>query len=311
MQQYLQLKAAHADYLLFYRMGDFYELFFDDAVKAARLLDIALTKRGKHAGEDIPMCGVPVHASDNYLEKLIRCGERVAVAEQLETPEEAKKRGHKSVVRRDVVRIITPGTLTEENLLDARATHYLLAVQLTHTEAALAWLELSTGAFFTRSVGLASLAAELARLAPREILVSETHANHATLADWPLTLRPASCFESRHASRCLSECYQLATTDIFSDLSEAEHITCGALLDYIRLTQKQALPRLDKPQRLTQHAHMQIDAASLRNLEIITTLSGEKRGSLLHSIDENGHRTGRQVACPMAHRAAYELAQFA
>lgn len=149
MAQYLELKAGHKDCLLFYRMGDFYELFFDDAVEAAAALDITLTKRGKHQGDDIPMCGVPVHAADAYLERLIRKGFRVAVCEQTEDPAEAKKRGSKSVVRRDVVRLVTPGTLTEETLLDARAHNYLAALARTAAGGVLglAYADVSTGDF--------------------------------------------------------------------------------------------------------------------------------------------------------------------
>ena len=147
MAQYLALKAAHADYLLFYRMGDFYELFFADAAKAAEALDIALTKRGKHQGEDIPMCGVPVHAAESYLEKLIRKGHRVAVCEQVEDPAEAKKRGAKSVVKREVVRLVTPGTLTEDALLEARASNLLAALGRSGADFAIASADMSTGEF--------------------------------------------------------------------------------------------------------------------------------------------------------------------
>ena len=164
MAQYLEIKADHPDALLFYRMGDFYELFFDDAAAAAEALDIALTKRGKHAGEDIPMCGVPVHAAENYLLTLIRKGFRVAVCEQMESPAEAKKRGSKSVVKRGVVRLVTPGTLTEETLLDARRHNYLAALAQVRGDWALAWADISTGSFQVMPLAQARLGAELARL---------------------------------------------------------------------------------------------------------------------------------------------------
>src|ERR1700741_3738298 len=166
MAQYLAIKAAHAEYLLFYRMGDFYELFFDDAGKAAEALDIALTKRGKHAGEDIPMCGVPVHAADAYLEKLIRKGFRVAVCEQMEDPAIAKKRGAKSVVRRDVIRLVTPGTITEDSLLDARAVHVLAALARVGGQMALAWTDMSVGDFGIETVEASELGQALAGLEP-------------------------------------------------------------------------------------------------------------------------------------------------
>src|ERR1700712_3336782 len=161
MAQYLETKAAHAEYLLFYRMGDFYEMFFEDAVRAAEALDIALTKRGKHNGQDIAMCGVPVHAAEAYLEKLIRKGFRVAVCEQMEDPAEAKKRGAKSVVRREVVRLVTPGTLTEDSLLEARASNILAALGRSGADFALASADMSTGEFSVAAVGQSEIATEL------------------------------------------------------------------------------------------------------------------------------------------------------
>src|SRR5471032_639630 len=170
MAQYLETKAAHAEYLLFYRMGDFYEMFFEDAVRAAEALDIALTKRGKHLGDDIAMCGVPVHAAEAYLEKLIRKGFRVAVCEQMEDPAEAKKRGAKSVVRRAVIRLVTPGTLTEDSLLEARSSNILAALGRSGSEFALASADMSTGAFSVAALGIGDIAAEVARVSPREVL---------------------------------------------------------------------------------------------------------------------------------------------
>ncbi len=174
MQQYLSLKKEYPGCLLFYRMGDFYEMFFDDAREASRILDIALTKRGKHAGEDIPMCGVPVHSHESYLEKLISSGCRVAICEQLEDPAEAKKRGYKAIVKRDVVRIVTPGTITEDTLLDARASSYLAAVASAAGQWAVAWVDISTGEFRVELLEESEIAVTLARLQPREVLVSES-----------------------------------------------------------------------------------------------------------------------------------------
>src|SRR5580704_11335791 len=181
MAQYLEIKAAHEGYLLFYRMGDFYELFFDDAPKAAEALDIALTKRGKHAGQDIPMCGVPVHAAEQYLEKLIRKGFRVAVCEQIEDPAEAKKRGAKSVVRREVIRLVTPGTLTEDSLLEARASNVLASLGRAGSDFALACADMSAGDFKVGRVAAHDIAAELARVRPRELLVPDGLPVHETL----------------------------------------------------------------------------------------------------------------------------------
>ncbi|HZL60434.1 MAG TPA: DNA mismatch repair protein MutS, partial [Stellaceae bacterium] len=194
MAQYLELKRAHSDCLLFYRMGDFYELFFDDAVRASAALDITLTKRGRHDGEDIPMCGVPVHAAEAYLSRLIRQGFRVAVCEQMEDPAEAKKRGGKSPVKRAVTRIVTPGTITEDNLLDARRHNYLAALAEAGGDLALAWLDLSTGDFALQEVAPSGLGAALARLAPGEILVPERLLQRGDLfelfEDWKSALTP-------------------------------------------------------------------------------------------------------------------------
>src|SRR6059058_1635253 len=188
MEQYLEIKAANPGLLLFYRMGDFYELFFDDAEIASRALGIMLTKRGKHNGIDIPMCGVPVERSDDYLHRLIALGHRVAVCEQLEDPAEARKRGNKSVVRRDVVRLVTPGTLTEDTLLDARRNNYLLAVARARASTgedsrfALGWIDISTGEFRIAECERSSLAAEIARLEPGEIIVSDALYGDSELA---------------------------------------------------------------------------------------------------------------------------------
>ncbi|MEX2248402.1 MAG: DNA mismatch repair protein MutS, partial [Parvibaculum sp.] len=207
MAQYLEIKAGHPGALLFYRMGDFYELFFDDAVAASEALDIALTKRGKHRGEDIPMCGVPVHSHEAYLERLIRKGFKVAVCEQVEDPAEAKKRGAKSVVARAVTRLVTPGTLTEDTLLDARAHNYLAALARTGAEAmlGLAWVDVSTGRFEVMALPPAALAAELARLSPGELLIPEGMESEAAVAQAgaALTSPPVARFDSAAAERRL------------------------------------------------------------------------------------------------------------
>ena len=186
MEQYLEIKAANPDLLLFYRMGDFYELFFKDAEIASRALGIVLTKRGKHAGDDIPMCGVPVERAEDYLHRLIAKGHRVAVCEQTEDPAEAKKRGAKSVVKRDVVRLVTPGTLTEDNLLDARANNYLLALARLRASAGgdrmgLAWIDMSTSEFIVTECAAAELAATIARINPNEVIVADALFGDETL----------------------------------------------------------------------------------------------------------------------------------
>src|SRR5689334_10804026 len=193
MAQFLEIKAVHRDCLLFYRMGDFYELFFEDAIAAAEALGIVLTKRGKHLGADIPMCGVPIHRADEYLHRLIALGHRVAVCEQLEDPAEARKRGSKAVVRRDVVRLVTPGTLTEDTLLDARRNNYLLAVARARgsdaaSRFALGWIDISTGEFRITECDRAGLPAEIARLEPGEIVVSDAMYSDPELAPYLRTL---------------------------------------------------------------------------------------------------------------------------
>ncbi|MEQ1790015.1 MAG: DNA mismatch repair protein MutS [Rickettsiales bacterium] len=302
MQQFLAIKARHADCMLFYRMGDFYELFFDDAVKAANILDIALTKRGKHNGEDIPMCGVPVHSHEAYLEKLIRAGVRIAICEQLEEPAEAKKRGYKAIIARDVVRIVTPGTITEENLLDSRQANYL-AVVVADAQASsgsyyiISWLDISTGEFNVTSVSRQALAMELARINPRELLIPETMTTTIELQDFKSIFapQPDSLFDARRAERLLKETYNLATLDSFGEFSSTELSACGALLDYVKLTQKSKLPRLDVPHRENIGEHMLIDAASQRNLELMVTLAGKRKGSLFSVIDKTITSAGARL----------------
>ena len=235
MAQYLEIKAAHPDYLLFYRMGDFYELFFDDAAKAAAALDIALTKRGKHLGEDIPMCGVPVHAAEAYLEKLIRKGFRVAVCEQMEAPSLAKKRG--GPVRREVIRLVTPGTLTEESLLEARAPSVLAALGRSGGMLAMASADISTGDFAVEPVTAADLAQVLARLSPREVLAPDALLTDAAIAPVlkelgsRLSPRPGATFDSDGGERILKNLYGVATLDGIGAFSRAEMSAAGALVE--------------------------------------------------------------------------------
>jgi DNA mismatch repair protein MutS len=289
MAQYLDIKSGHPDALLFYRMGDFYEMFFDDAVEAAAALDIALTKRGKHLGEDIPMCGVPVHAAEGYLLTLIRKGFRVAVCEQLEDPAEAKKRGSKSVVRRDVVRLVTPGTLTEESLLDARRHNYLAAWVEVRDEASLAWADVSTGDFHVMACPRVALGPHLARLTPREVLVSP--AAEADIrpviedSGGALTSLARSAFDSTSAEKRLCALFGVGSLDGFGRFSRADLAALGAIVEYLDLTQKGKLPLLHPPMREARDRVMQIDAATRRNLELVRGLSGGRDGSLLSVID--------------------------
>ena len=310
MAQYLALKAAHEDCLLFYRMGDFYEMFFEDAVKAAEALDITLTKRGQHRGEDIPMCGVPVHAADAYLSRLIRLGFKVAIGEQVEDPAEAKKRGAKAVVKREVVRVVTPGTITEDELLDARAHNYLAALAEAGGALGLAWLDVSTGDFLAQPVAAPALGAVLARVRPGELLLAdrllERPALFETLADWNAALSPlpAARFDSGNARRRLEAIFGVKALDAFGDFGRAELAAAGALLEYVELTQRGRLPRLAAPRRLRDGAVMEIDAATRRNLELAEALSGGRKGSLLETLDRTVTGAGArllaaQLAAPL------------
>jgi len=301
MAQYLALKAAHADYLLFYRMGDFYELFFADAAKAAEALDIALTKRGKHLGEYIPMCGVPVHAAESYLEKLIRKGFRVAVCEQVEDPSEAKKRGAKSVVKREVVRLVTPGTLTEDALLEARASNLLAALGRSGADFAIASADMSTGEFSVAAVGPNEIATELARLSPRELLIPDALLAQEEFAalfkaqGLALSPLPGSRFDSANGERALKSHYDMLSLDGLGAFSRAELSAAGALIAYLELTQKGAKVALQRIARVSPSHFMGIDAATRRNLELTQTLSGQRSGSLLAGMDRTVTASGARL----------------
>ncbi len=294
MAQYLGIKdKVGPNALLFYRMGDFYELFFDDAVKAAEALDIALTKRGKHEGKDIAMCGVPVHASETYLQRLIKKGFRVAVCEQIESPQEAKKRGYKAVVRREVVRLVTPGTLTEDTLLDARGRNIILALSKTLSgDMAIAWADISDGMFFVSAVSPQRLPSELSALSAREIILPETlyqapdFMQGLPLAGAALTPQPSTKFDPRAAERRLTDRYGVESLEGFGDFSKAELSAAGALVDYLELTQAGSPVQLSPPKRKTASGYMAIDPATRLSLEIDRTQRGSKAGSLLSVLDK-------------------------
>jgi len=317
MAQFLSIKEGHPDAVLFYRMGDFYEMFFEDAEKAAQALDITLTKRGKHNGVDIPMCGVPVHSHEQYLSRLIRKGFRVAVCEQTEDPAEAKKRGAKSVVRREVVRVVTPGTITEDSLLDARANNYLACIAEAQGALGLAWIDVSTGQFFAQASAPEQLGAQLARLKPGELLHPDSLMNRDAyryvLDDWrdALTPQPAARFDSTNGAKRLETLFGVKTLEAFGGFSRAEIAAAGALLDYIELTQKGKLPRLSPPVRIASGGVMEIDAATRRNLELSETLTGTRKGSLLAVIDRTVTGAGARMlagrlAAPLTDVAAIE-----
>jgi DNA mismatch repair protein MutS len=305
MEQYIEIKTANPDCLLFYRMGDFYELFFDDAEIASRALGIMLTKRGKHLGRDIPMCGVPVERADEYLHRLIALGHRVAVCEQLEDPAEARKRGAKSVVRRDVVRLVTPGTLTEDSLLDAKSNNYLLALARARIAAgedqfSLAWIDISTGEFRVRECERSVLAAEIARIQPGEIIVSDALYADAEWAPYLRTLPavtplPRDVFDGATAERRLAAFFGVATTAAFGTFSRLQATAAAAAITYVERTQVGKRPPLSPPVAERAGATLAIDQATRSNLELLRTLSGERSGSLLTAIDRTITAAGARL----------------
>src|SRR6185503_19212620 len=305
MAQYRRLKGEAGDALLFYRMGDFFELFFDDARVAAACLDIALTKRGADAGEPIPMCGVPVHAAESYLARLIRAGHRVAIAEQTESPAAARKaRGSKALVDRAIIRLVTPGTLTEETLLESSAANWLAAVGRAGDEWAIAAADISTGRFELVSCGPGELAAELARLSP-----AETIADSVVLG--VRTSGGKGGFDSIAGERALKTRFGLATLDGLGAPSRAELAAAGGLLAYLGATQKGAGILLDPPRRISRAAHMAIDAATRDSLELTRSISGSVDGSLLGEIDRCQTAAGRRLLCediaaPLTDRSAID-----
>ncbi|MBB3764634.1 DNA mismatch repair protein MutS [Sphingomicrobium lutaoense] len=303
MAQYRALKKEAGDALLFYRMGDFFELFFEDARVAAACLDIALTRRGKEKGEEVPMCGVPVHAAENYLARLIRAGHRVAIAEQVETPAEAKKRGgSKALVERAIIRMVTPGTLTEENLLESRAANWLAAIGRAGEEWAIAAADISTGRFELVACGPGDLAAELARLDPAEVIAKEKVPGMDAVPT-------GEGFDSVAGEKALKLRFGVRTLDGFGAPGRAELCAAGGLLAYLGATQKGADTFLAPPRRIERSAHMAIDPATRESLEITSSQSGGLKGSLLECVDRCVTAGGRRMlaqdlSAPLTDRAA-------
>jgi DNA mismatch repair protein MutS len=295
MEQYIEIKANNPGSLLFYRMGDFYELFFEDAIDASRALGITLTKRGQHMGQDIPMCGVPVHAADDYLQKLISLGFRVAVCEQVEDPAEAKKRGGKSVVRRDVVRLVTPGTITEEKLLSPSESNYLMALTRirggAEPQLALAWIDISTGVFRLAETEVSRLLADILRIDPRELILPDTMFHDPELKPVFDILgrtavpQPAVLFDSASAEGRITRYFGVSTLDGFGTFSRAELAAAAAAIAYVEKTQLAERPPLGLPERESGASTLFIDPATRANLELVRTLSGDRNGSLLKAID--------------------------
>ncbi|WP_237219644.1 DNA mismatch repair protein MutS [Sphingomonas arenae] len=305
MEQYHRLKAEAGDALLFYRMGDFFELFFEDAKAAAACLDIALTKRGESGGEPVPMCGVPVHSAESYLARLIRAGHRVAIAEQTESPAEARRaRGSKALVERAIVRLVTPGTLTEETLLDSGAANWLAAIARAGDDWGIAAADISTGRFELVACGPGDLQAELARLSPAEIIAEGQVPGVRCVAG-------KGGFDSLSGERALKSRFAVQTLDGFGELSRAELAAAGGLLAYLHATQKDATAFLAAPRRIARLQHMAIDAATRASLEITRTVDGQVAGSLLAEVDRCTTAAGRRLlaadlSAPLLDKAAIE-----
>lgn len=289
MEQYFELKEAHPDCLLFFRMGDFYELFFQDAERAAQILGIALTKRGKMDDQDIPMCGVPADTSETYVARLVHQGLRVAVCEQMETPSKASK----GPLKRDVVRIVTPGTLTEDTLIPAKRNTYLVAVCPQNTQIGLAAVDLSTGAFWVEQVEGEGLERTLYAWEPREVLAPQSWA--ARLSSWHVTPVPDERVHLMQPDPTLHETWSVKSLEGFGAFSDPQKRAMAMAIDYIRLTQKNRLPSLMPPRLRTQNDFLEIDPSTARNLELTQTASGTPEGSLLWAIDRTVTAAGGRM----------------
>ncbi|MBL0848679.1 MAG: DNA mismatch repair protein MutS [Candidatus Liberibacter ctenarytainae] len=308
IRQYIEIKSINPDSLLFYRMGDFYELFFDDALEASRILGITLTKRGK----DVPMCGVPAHTADNYIQKLIKLGHRVSICEQTESPVEAKKRGKKSLVRRNVVRLVTPGTVTEDHFLSPKDSNYLMAIARIRTEWAISWIDISTGIFKISTSNHIRLLSDIMRIDPREVIFSETellHPEHKSLFSILSNLavpQPCVFFDSAVAESRIVDYYGIKTMDTFGSFSRAEKTAAAAVISYIKKTQQSEKPTIGKPERENIESTLFIESAARTNLELLHTLSGSREGSLLKTIDytitgSGGRLFVERISSPLTH----------
>ena len=307
MVQYAEIKNKYKDYLVFYRMGDFYELFFEDAITASAALDIALTKRGKTQSQNIPMCGVPFHAYENYLTRLVRQGYKVAICEQMETPEEARKRGRNEVVRRDVVRLVTAGTLTEDDMLDARRNNFLLAVAYSSAQLGFAWVDISTGAFYTEAIPCleealkTNLPGFLNRLDASEIIIADSLLQYSNLYDVlrdfrkKLSVLPYARFNATNAQKRIEDFYKVSAIEALGNFTKQEITAAGILLEYIENTQKGKIPFLKRPLKYNNVPYMEIDSAAQRNLELVIGINGDKKACLLGVIDKTITGSGARL----------------
>ena len=295
MKQYVGIKKQYMDYLIFYRIGDFYELFFDDALIASKALDIALTKHSKDS--NIPMCGVPFHAYESYMSRLIHQGYKVAICEQMEDPKEAKARGAKSVVKRDIVRLVTSGTVTEEVLLNAKENNYLLCLSMQKNSLGASWLDISTGEFFSQEYIFIEnrlpfeINSVLAKLNPSEILLSDSFLERPDL--FPIfnrirdkiTVLPKARFNVKSSVKVIKDFFGVQSLDAFGKFSDTEITAAGILLDYADMTQRGKMPRISPPQKIMEGDFMEIDGATRQNLDLLCGSFGRRQDSLLAIID--------------------------
>lgn len=310
MQQYLQIKSEYPGYLLFYRLGDFYELFYEDAIIASKILDIVLTKRA----EDIPMCGVPYHAAEGYVEKIIAEGLKIAICEQLETPEEAKKRGYKAVVKRDVVKIITPGTILDANMLDGVSSNFLCAIHVEEESYVLAFADITTQDFYIKTTDLGQVNSELIKFAPKEILISDelyrNYRKNNILEEYHKLFTPlnASKFKTNYAIGKLKQFFHLEKIDVFKGFKDLHLISSGVIVDYLLVTQKANLPKLQLPRNLDEVSFMQLDLATRRSLELERSNSGSKDGSLFATINTCKTACGTRLLADIMRMPSFNIA---
>ena len=315
MAQFLDVKSQYQDFLLFYRMGDFYEMFFHDAEIVSGLLGIVLTKRGQMNGIDIPMCGVPVHAVDSYLEKLILLGHRVAVCEQAETPESFKKRGGKGPLPRAVVRVVTAGTLNEDSILAPDRNNFLLAIGNASGNLAVAWADMSTGTFHTQDINEETILSTIERLNPAEILYPEgQEIIFQKIKEISCIFAlPKDSFDSNNPLDVFQGFFPNSVNLNKFAYSRAQLSAIYGILNYLSQTQISQRPFLRQPILMENNRILEIDPATRRSLEITRTLSGEKHGCLLNNIDKTKTAVGARllasrIASPLAVASAFNAA---
>ena len=311
MEQYMEIKKNHSDSLLFFRMGDFYELFFEDAYLASDILNITLTKRGKLDGKDIPMCGVPHHSSEKYMELLIKKGINIAICEQTETPDQAKKRGYKAIVNREVVRIITPGTILEDNLIGVKTNNFLLSVNDVRGDTSISWVDISTGKVSTLSTTIEKVSSVIARINPSEVIVSNSYVEKTKINldknDFKLSILSDTSFNSINSKQKLLRHYGIKSLKSFGDFTHSMIGSLGAILDYVEITKIGSNLRLKRPFVEKKRSILEIDENTRRNLEINNSLTGDKKSSLLSILNKTCTNFGYRL---LEHRLNAPLTDF-